>query len=66
MPEYNVKTAAILGFVGAGEVGYFILQYLCILDCQAVLTFIIATISIVAAINITKLYPKNPNGSNYS
>jgi phosphonate transport system permease protein len=66
MPEYNVKTAAILGFVGAGGVGYYILQYLSILDYQAVLTFIIATISIVAAIDTTKLYPKNPNGSSYS
>jgi len=52
MLEYNVRTAAILGFVGAGGVGYYILQYLSILDYPAVLTFVIATIAIVAAIDI--------------
>jgi phosphonate transport system permease protein len=53
MLEYNVRTASILGFVGAGGVGYYILQYLDILDYQAALTFVIAAIAIVAAIDTT-------------
>jgi phosphonate transport system permease protein len=46
-----VRTATILGFVGAGGVGYYILQYLSILDYAAVTTYVVATIVFVVAID---------------
>jgi len=51
MLEYNVRTAAILGFVGAGGVGYYILQYLSILDYAAVATYVATTVVFVVAID---------------
>jgi len=51
MLEYNVRTATILGFVGAGGVGYYILHYLSLLDYRATMTFIVATVAIVVAID---------------
>jgi len=51
MLEYNVRTATILGFVGAGGVGYYILQYLSILDYAAVTTYVATTIVFVVGID---------------
>lgn len=51
MLEYNVRTATILGFVGAGGVGYYILQYLSMLDYAAVTTYVVATIAFVVSID---------------
>lgn len=51
MLEYNVRTATIVGFVGAGGVGYYILQYMNMLDYPAVLTFVIVTMVFVIAID---------------
>jgi len=53
MLEYNVRTATILGFVGAGGVGYYILQYLSILDYAAVTTYVVVTVVFVVAIDVT-------------
>ncbi|MEM1733775.1 MAG: ABC transporter permease subunit [Pyrobaculum sp.] len=49
MLEYNVRTATIIGFVGAGGVGYYITQYLNLLDYGAAATFIVAVFFIVLA-----------------
>jgi len=51
MLEYNVRTATILGFVGAGGVGYYILRYMSLLDYPAVVTFIAVTMAFVIAID---------------
>jgi phosphonate transport system permease protein len=51
MLEYNVRTATILGFVGAGGVGYYIQQYLLILDYAAVTTYVVATMVFVVGID---------------
>lgn len=51
MLEYNVRTAAIIGFVGAGGVGYYILHYMSLLDYPAVITFIAVTMLFVIAID---------------
>ncbi len=52
MLEYNIRSAAILGFVGAGGVGYYILQYISLLDYVAVTTYILITILFVIAIDM--------------
>jgi len=46
-----VRTATILGFVGAGGVGYYILHYMSLLDYPAVVTFIAVTMAFVIAID---------------
>jgi phosphonate transport system permease protein len=51
MLEYNVRTATIIGFVGAGGVGYYILHYMNSLDYPAVITFIAVTTLFVIAID---------------
>lgn len=51
MLEYNVRTAAIIGFVGAGGVGYYISYYMSLLDYPAAITFIAVTMLFVIAID---------------
>ena len=51
MLEYNVKTVAILGFVAPAAWGYYIQQYLSILDYAAVTTYVVATMAFVVAID---------------
>jgi len=51
MLEYNVRTATIIGFVGAGGVGYYILHYMSLLNYPAVITFIAVTMLFVIAID---------------
>jgi len=52
MLEYNVRSAAIIGFVGAGGVGYYILQYISLLDYQATVTYILVTMALVISIDV--------------
>ncbi|HWQ18107.1 MAG TPA: ABC transporter permease subunit [Sulfolobales archaeon] len=52
MLEYNVRTATILGFVGAGGIGYYIMNYLSMLNYQATITFVIFTLLLVIAIDL--------------
>ncbi|MFN3384686.1 MAG: PhnE/PtxC family ABC transporter permease [Archaeoglobaceae archaeon] len=51
MVEYNVRTATILGFVGAGGIGYHIVHYLSLLDYQATMTFVAFTLLLVIAMD---------------
>lgn len=51
MLEYNVRTATILGFVGAGGIGYYIVHYLSLLDYQATMTFVTFTLLLVITID---------------
>lgn len=51
MLEYNLRTASILGIVGAGGVGYYIIQYINILDYAAAFTFFLVTLGIVFLID---------------
>ncbi|MFN3804658.1 MAG: PhnE/PtxC family ABC transporter permease [Pyrobaculum sp.] len=48
--EYNVRTATIIGFVGAGGVGYYIAQYLSLLRYDAVVTIVLITLVFVLAL----------------
>lgn len=52
MFEYNVRTATILGFVGAGGVGFYIINYLKALQYGKAFTFIIIVLATVALIDL--------------
>ncbi len=47
MFEYNLRTASILGIVGAGGVGYYITQYINVLNYSAAFTFFIVVMLFV-------------------
>ncbi len=47
MFEYNLRTASILGIVGAGGIGYYITQYVSILNYAAAFTFFIVILLFV-------------------
>jgi phosphonate transport system permease protein len=49
--EYNVRASSILGFVGAGGIGYYIAGYLLVLAYQSVLTLLIAVFVTILAID---------------
>lgn len=48
--EYNVRTATIMGFVGAGGVGYYISQYLSLLKYDAAATLVLTVFAFVIAL----------------
>jgi phosphonate transport system permease protein len=52
MFEYNVRSSAILGFVGAGGVGFYILGYLQRFQYQNLLTVLIFTLVVVLALDL--------------
>ncbi|MDW8274817.1 MAG: ABC transporter permease subunit [Candidatus Nitrosocaldus sp.] len=47
MFEYNLRTASIMGIVGAGGIGYYITQYVSILNYSAAFTFFIVILLFV-------------------
>lgn len=51
MFEYNVRASSIMGFVGAGGVGYYMLGYIQLLRYDALLTTILVTLVVVIAID---------------
>lgn len=51
MFEYNVRASSIMGFVGAGGIGYFILVYLQLLRYDLLLTALALTLVVVIAID---------------
>lgn len=54
--EYNVRTASIIGFVGAGGIGYYIAQYLGLLQYGAALTVVLVTFLFVLALEAASYY----------
>lgn len=50
--EYNLRTAAVIGFVGAGGIGYYISQYISLLRYDAVFTLVLLTFLFVGVIDI--------------
>lgn len=67
MFEYNVRASSIMGFVGAGGIGYFILLYLQLLRYDLLLTALLLTLLVVVAIDRASsvarrmfLYPVSP------
>jgi len=51
MFEYNVRASSILGFVGAGGVGFYMLGYIQTFQYQKLMTVIILTLAVVLIID---------------
>jgi phosphonate transport system permease protein len=51
MFEYNIRASSIMGFVGAGGIGFYILGYLQLLQYQNLLTALLVTFVVVMAID---------------
>jgi len=52
MFEYNVRSSAILGFVGAGGIGYYMIGYIQLFQYQRLMTAILLTLVVVLAIDL--------------
>lgn len=65
MFEYNVRASTILGFVGAGGIGFYILGYLRFLEYDKVITLLFVVLVTVLVIDYlsTKLRDKYLTGS---
>lgn len=55
MFEYNVRASTIVGFVGAGGIGFYILRYLQMLQYDGVLTLLMVVFVTVLAIDTLSL-----------
>ncbi len=51
MFEYNIRASTIMGFVGAGGIGFFMLGYLQLLQYQNLMTAILLTFAVVMAVD---------------
>jgi phosphonate transport system permease protein len=50
--EYNVRASSIMGFVGAGGIGFHMLGYLQLLQYRSLLTAVLLTLGVVLAIDL--------------
>lgn len=51
MFEYNVRASSIMGFVGAGGIGYYLLGYVQLLEYRSLLTAVLVTLAAVLVID---------------
>ncbi len=51
MFEYNIRASSIMGFVGAGGIGYYMLGYLQLLDYESLMTALLITFVVVMAVD---------------
>ena len=51
--EYNVRASTIMGFVGAGGIGFYMLGYIQMLQYQSLMTAILVTLAVVLLIDYT-------------
>ncbi len=51
MFEYNVRSSAILGFVGAGGIGFYMISYIQLFQYQRLTTAILLTLAVVLIID---------------
>ena len=51
MFEYNVRSSAILGFVGAGGIGFYMINYIQLFQYQRLTTAILLTLAVVLIID---------------
>jgi len=51
MFEYNVRSSAILGFVGAGGIGFYMISYIQLFQYQRLTTAILLTLAVVLVID---------------
>ena len=55
MFEYNIRSSTIMGFVGAGGIGYYMLGYIQMLQYQHLMTALLATFFVVMIIDCLSL-----------
>ena len=55
MFEYNIRASAIMGFVGAGGIGFYILGYIQLLQYQNLLTALLVTFVVVMVIDFLSM-----------
>jgi phosphonate transport system permease protein len=51
MFEYNIRASSIMGFVGAGGIGFYMLGYLQLLQYQKLMTALLVTFVVVMAVD---------------
>lgn len=51
--EYNVRASSILGFVGAGGVGWYLMRYIALFEYQRLATAVLMLLVVVVAIDAT-------------
>ncbi|MSQ41089.1 MAG: phosphonate ABC transporter, permease protein PhnE [Dehalococcoidia bacterium] len=51
MFEYNIRSSTIMGFVGAGGIGFYMLGYLQLLQYRNLLTALLLTLAVVMAVD---------------
>ncbi len=51
MFEYNIRASAIMGFVGAGGIGFYMLGYLQLLQYEKLMTALLMTFTVVMAVD---------------
>lgn len=51
MFEYNIRASTIMGFVGAGGIGFYILGYIQLLQYQNLLTALLLTLAVVMVVD---------------
>lgn len=56
MFEYNIRASAIMGFVGAGGIGYYMLGYAQMLHYRALMTAMLMTFVVVMAVDRFSLW----------
>jgi len=52
MFEYNVRSSSIMGFVGAGGIGYYMLGYIQLLRYDALFTALLVTLAVVLVLDV--------------
>jgi phosphonate transport system permease protein len=55
MFEYNIRASSILGFVGAGGIGYYMLGYVQMLQYRSLTTAILLTFAVVMLVDAASL-----------
>lgn len=55
MFEYNIRASTIMGFVGAGGIGYYMMGYAQMLQYRSLMTALILTFAVVVAVDALSL-----------
>lgn len=55
MFEYNVRASSIIGFVGAGGIGFYVLGYLRLLEYDKIATLLIVVLAVVLVIDYVSI-----------
>jgi len=59
MLEYNVRASSILGFAGAGGIGFYISLYLQVLDYQKLATLLLLILGLTLAMDVASAWVRS-------